>query len=177
MKKSPRNYDDDEKKEPSNLFYYNPVNVSNVIRHHGCLNNTDGTLSGEKEMKEKNKYFKVCFNKMEIVNLNDANITVRTTFYKTETEEQIETVTIEKKDLEACSSSSNTSITGISDATIAVILVVQVLVLLGAFAAYYFYKRNKDSKGEINVNQTYGLDEYYEDTQIVDTNAYYKEQG
>ena len=54
----------------SNLFNYDPVNVSNVIKDYGCLNK-DGTLGGEIQMRENNKYFNVCLKKMEIVDKNN----------------------------------------------------------------------------------------------------------
>ena len=80
---------------PSNVFNYDPVNVSNVIKDHGWLNK-DGTLGGKKQMKEENKYFNVCLKKMEIVDKNNGGkITVRTKFYKTETLDLIKVITIE----------------------------------------------------------------------------------
>ena len=157
---------------PSQGFNYDPVNVSEVIKDYGCLN-SDGTLGRTKKMKKKNKYFRVCFKKMEIVNVNKENITVTTTFYKTDDQEQNVTVTIEKEDLENCGNSTN-------EATLAVSIVIPVLILLGVFAAYSYYKRNKeieDSKEEKDVNPTYGEvannDYDYKNTELNNKNDYY----
>ena len=113
--------------------------------------------------------------KMEIVKKlsTDDIITVRTIFFfTTNTPNQNETVTIEKKDLEGCNSSN-------SDATI-VVITFSVLVLLGAFAAFCFYKRKKDiedSKEEIEVNPTYGegafYDYDYKTSEVNTSNDYY----
>ena len=162
---------------PSNVFNYDPVNVSNVIKDYGCLNK-DGTLGGEKQMKERNKYFNVCLKKMEIVDENNSNITVRTAFYKTKNKKQNVTVTIEKIDLKGCR--NNDSKSKLSGLAIAVITAVPVLVLLGIFAAYSFYKKNKeieDSKEEKDVNPTYGEvasnDYDYKNTELNNKNDYY----
>ena len=93
---------------PSNVFNYDPVNVSNVIKDYGCLNK-DGTLGGEKQMKERNKYFNVCLKKMEIVDENNSNITARTAFYKTKNKKQNVTLTIEKIDLKGCRNNDSVS--------------------------------------------------------------------
>ena len=129
-------------------------------------------------MKERNKYFNVCLKKMEIVDENNSNITVRTAFYKTKNKKQNVTVTIEKIDLKGCR--NNDSKSKLSGLAIAVITAVPVLVLLGIFAAYSFYKKNKeieDSKEEKDVNPSYGEVAYndyeYKNTELNNKNDYY----
>ena len=162
----------DGKKETSNDFNYEPVNVTNVIKDHGCLN-SDGTLGGEMEMKKKNKYFELCFKKMDIVNKNEALITVMTTFFKTKTQENNDTVTIKKKDLNHCS-------IGGAHYWIYVMfggggLVLSMIMLLSLITVYVYWKnkvRRMKEESE-NKNMLYGLAEYHDDTKITERNSSY----
>ena len=166
-------------KAKSALFSYDPVNVSKTIHDHGCLN-SDGTLGGERQMRENNKYFEVCLEKIEIVNKNHSNTNITVTFFfKKENQKLIRKVTV---DLKVCT--NNASITSnsnsISETTLAVITITPALVLLGTLAAYFFYKRNKDiedSKEESDANPTYGDVAYsdydYKSSELKNTNDYY----
>jgi len=168
----------------SNHFKYDPlVNLSRTIEDHGCLT-SDGILSGEIQMRENNKYFEVCLEKIEIVNKNhsNTNIIVRSIFFKKGNQKLIRKVTV---DLIVCN--NNTSINSttsnsnsISETTLAVITITPALVLLGTLAVYFFYKRNKDiedSKEESEVNPTYGDVAYsdydYKSSELKNTNDYY----
>ena len=158
----------DKRRVTSDLFNYEPVNVNNTIKDHVCLN-SDGTLGGEEEMKKKNKFFDICLKKMEIVNQTSANnITVRATFLRKDANTKNETVIIEN--LDSC---------GLDEMTIVVVTIIPVLVLLAAFAAYCFYRRNKeieDSREVRDVNPTYNDGNYnYDKTSELHTsNDYYE---
>ena len=161
----------------SEFFTYNPANVKTTIEYHGCMN-SDGTLGGEVEVKRKNKFYEMCFKKMEIVDKNtvkEAIITVNATFFLNEPGkegERNETVAIKEKELGAC---------GLSDGAIAVVAIVPILVILVAFAAYFFYRRDKDimdNKEERDVNPMYGegafADYDYKTSEVSNTNDYYE---
>ena len=48
--------------------------------------------------------------------------------------------------------------------------------VLGVVIGIVIKKRKaKENEQAVQMNPLYGLEEYYEDTQIVDTNAYYEE--
>ena len=144
--------------------------MSRTITDHGCLN-SDGTLGGENEIKKRNKFFEICFKKMEIdkAKSNYDNITIKATLSRlTKTRQRTAEVSIDKKELGNC---------GLSDAAIAVVATVTILFILAGLAAYFSYRKYQDMKMNKEIvidNRLYGLAEYIYDTEISEKNPSYE---
>lgn len=161
----------------SQLFNYDPANLRKSIMDHGCLS-IEGTLRGEVEMKKKNKFFDICFKKIEIVNKTNDDITLRTTFFKTDTKERIAKVKIEKTDLKYCKT-DNIGVLGgggskswIYYTSGGIFLSIIIFLTLIALAVYWRNKARR-MKAEIEMkNMLYGT-EYYDGSEITEKNPSY----
>ena len=101
-------FDGEQETTASHPFNYDPANLRNVIKEHGCLNHSSHGIGAEEEMKKKDKFFDYCLKEMEIIQIEkDDIITVRATFFRKKTKGTNEIVPkfqiFNLKDLKDCS--------------------------------------------------------------------------